>query len=74
MSQPIRVVARIVGRPETLDELAALLEGLVAPTRAEAGCHQYEMLRSTSDPTLFTFVEEWESDAALDAHLATDHL
>lgn len=31
-------------------------------------------MQNSADPTDFTFVEEWSSDEALDAHLATEHL
>jgi quinol monooxygenase YgiN len=47
---------------------------LIEPTRKEAGCISYELLQNKQDPTDLTFVEEWESDAALDAHLATEHI
>jgi quinol monooxygenase YgiN len=32
------------------------------------------LLQNNEDPAQFTFVEEWESDAALEAHLKTPHL
>lgn len=70
----IRVVAHITARPETVDETRDLLLSLIEPTRAESGCVTYELMQNTTDPTDFTFVEEWTSDAALDAHLETEHL
>ena len=70
----LRVVARIPAQPDKVDELREVLTGLIAPTRQEAGCILYELLQNNADPTDFTFVEEWESDAALDAHLETDHI
>jgi len=70
----LRVVARMVANPEAIDEVRSILVGLVEPTRAEPGCVVYELLQNNSDPTDFTFVEEWESDAALDAHLSTEHI
>ena len=69
----LRVVARAVARPDKIDELRSTLLALIEPTRKEPGCIRYEMLQNNSDPTDFTFVEEWESDAALNAHLETDH-
>lgn len=72
--ESLRVVARMVARAESVDEVREVLSGLVAPTRAEAGCVVYELLQNRADPTDFTFVEEWESDAALDAHLSAPHL
>jgi quinol monooxygenase YgiN len=40
----------------------------------EAGCISYVLLQNNADPTDFTFVEEWESEAALEAHLGSPHL
>jgi quinol monooxygenase YgiN len=70
----LRVVARMIARPEKVDEVRSVLVGLIAPTRVEAGCLVYELLQNREDSTDFTFVEEWESDEALDAHLASEHL
>jgi quinol monooxygenase YgiN len=70
----LRVVARMVARPEGVEEVRSILAGLIGPTRAERGCVGYELLQNRSDPTDFTFVEEWEDDAALDAHLSAGHI
>jgi len=70
----LRVVARIKARPESVVEVRELLRGLVEPTRKESGCISYELLQNTEDPADFTFVEEWESAAALESHAASDHL
>lgn len=70
----IRVVAHITAKPEKIEELKEMLLGLIAPTRVEAGCSRYELHQNNADPTDFAFIEEWESDAALDAHLSAPHL
>jgi quinol monooxygenase YgiN len=70
----IRVVARIPAKPETVEDVKALLTGLIEPTRKEAGCIQYDLWQNLKMPTDFTFVEQWESAAALEAHLETEHL
>ena len=69
----IRVVAHVTARPDTIDQIREALLTLIDPTRAETGCVAYELLQDSSDPTKFAFVEEWESDAALDAHMETEH-
>lgn len=74
MSNTVRIVAHIPARPDKVDEVRAALSALLAPTRAEAGCLSYELLQNRQDPTDFTFVEEWESDAAIDSHMASAHL
>jgi quinol monooxygenase YgiN len=50
------------------------MEALIAPTAKEAGCRRYDLYRSTSDPAVWVFFEEWESQADLDAHVASAHL
>jgi quinol monooxygenase YgiN len=70
----MKVILRLAAQPDKVDELKAILTGLVAPTRKEAGCLSYEIFQNRSDPCDFTFVEEWASDAALDAHWATPHV
>ena len=71
---PLRIVARIVAKPDRIEETRALLVSLIAPTRKEPGCLSYELLQNLADPADFTFVEKWESEAAFAAHLATEHL
>ena len=73
-NQTIRVVARIVAIPEKVDEVRAILMELIEPTCQEDGCIKYELLENQADSTDFTFVEEWSSNAALDAHLASNHI
>lgn len=74
MQKTLRVVARVVALPEQVEALKELLIGLVEPTRQEPGCLYYELLQNQQDPTDFTFVEEWESQEHLKAHLASEHL
>lgn len=71
---PVRVIARITAQPGKEAELETVLRALIAPTRQESGCISYQLLRHQSDATEFTFVEEWKSDAAIDAHFETSHL
>lgn len=70
----IRVVAHLQAHPEKTVELRDLLEGLIIPTRQEAGCVSYELLESLEDPAKLTFVEEWTSEEALQAHFETEHI
>jgi quinol monooxygenase YgiN len=68
----VRVIARAVARDGKAEELKELLRGLIAPTRAEAGCIYYELFESNL-PGLLYFNELWESQAHLDAHAASSH-
>ena len=68
------IIGTVTARPETREELAALLQAQVAPTRDEAGCINYDFHCDASDPCVFVFYENWTSRAALDAHLEMPHL
>ena len=68
------IIGTLTARPETREELASLLMALVAPTRAEAGCINYDFHIDAADPCVFVFYENWTDRAALDAHLAMPHL
>jgi quinol monooxygenase YgiN len=70
----LHVIARIVARPDTIDEVKAIAVSMIAPTHREPGCLKYELYQNDEDPTDFTFVEEWTDGAALDAHAAAPHI
>ncbi len=75
MSKPtLRVVARLAAFPDKVAELKFLLLSIIEPTRQEQGYIKYELLQNQADPTDFTFVEEWESAALLEQHLASNHI
>lgn len=71
---PLHVLALLRARPGREAELRVLARSLLAPTRAEEGCLRYVLVEDPSDPALLSFVEEWASEAALQAHLQTPHL
>ena len=65
----ITVVATFQSRPGKEAELRDALIGLLAPTRKESGCLNYDLHQSTEESGKFLFHENWTSKAALDAHL-----
>jgi len=74
MSETVRVIAHLVALPNRQEALKSTLAGLVEPTRQEKGCQLYQLLQSQSDPTEFVFIEEWENQAMLNAHLTSPHI
>jgi quinol monooxygenase YgiN len=61
-------------RPEKAAAFEALFRAYVEPSRAEAGCMAYHMLRDRQDPTLFIFYEVWQSREHLAIHSALPHM
>lgn len=70
----IVVVGSLKARAGKEDATREALAGLVAPTHAEDGCILYALHQGVADTTRFAFVERWESQAKLDAHLGSDHI
>lgn len=71
---PLHVIALLRAKPGRERELRDLARSLLAPTRAESGCIRYVLVEDPADPARLTFVEEWQSEAALAAHLQSPHL
>lgn len=71
---PLHVIAILRAQPGAEEELRQLARGLLGPTRAESGCIRYELIADPEDRAELTFVETWESEAHLAAHLKTPHL
>ncbi len=70
----LTVVARIRAKPGLEEKVKAELLALVAPTRSEPGCINYDLHQSLDDESLFLFYENWVSRKDLDDHLKTPHL
>ena len=70
----IKVVAKQYVKEGRLEEFLPIAKKLVEETNEkDAGCIRYEMYQDISNPLTVTVIEEWESDAALDAHMKSAH-
>lgn len=72
--QTLTIVAILRARAGREDELGRRLAALVAPTRAEPGCINYDLHRADADPAVWVLHENWRSDADLALHFATPAL
>jgi quinol monooxygenase YgiN len=75
MADVITVLAKIRAAKGKGDALAALLkEQADAVTKAEPGCLVYRPHRSSKDPDLFIWYEQYKDEAALDVHRKAPYL
>jgi quinol monooxygenase YgiN len=74
MSASVHVVARYLAKSGKEEALKAVLIALIAPSRRELGCYQYDLLTNPLDPRELCFVERWENDKSVDQHAASEHL
>ncbi len=61
-------VAEFVSKEGKDVELRELLQGLIAPTRAEAGCLSYALHRAVDCEKTYTMIERFKSKADFDFH------
>jgi (4S)-4-hydroxy-5-phosphonooxypentane-2,3-dione isomerase len=54
-------------------EVAAVFQKLTEESRKEAGCLMYQVHRHKTDPRRFFLYEQYQDDAALEAHRSTPH-
>jgi quinol monooxygenase YgiN len=68
-AKSLTVVARIKAKPGKEIQVRKELLSLVAPSRKDAGCLNYDLHQALDNPALFLFHENWASKAHLDQHL-----
>ncbi|MBK5274890.1 MAG: antibiotic biosynthesis monooxygenase [Desulfuromonadales bacterium] len=69
----ITIAAKLVAKRGSVEAVKAELLKLVLPTRKESGCIEYHLHQDNSDPAQFLFYETWESAAAIEKHISSDH-
>ncbi|UCF39016.1 MAG: antibiotic biosynthesis monooxygenase [Acidobacteriota bacterium] len=70
----VTVIATIKAKAGKEEATRKALMALIEPTRAEAGCINYDLHQLTDDSTVFVFHENWKTKEDLDQHLAKPHL
>ena len=70
----LTVVAQFKAKPGKESSVRRELLSLVAPSRKDAGCLNYDLHQALNNSALFLFHENWVSQAHLDAHLQNPDL
>jgi quinol monooxygenase YgiN len=70
----IVVVGRVQTDAEKRAELIRIAHAVVTASRLDEGCISYRFYEDTEAANDFVFIEEWESEEALQAHFATQHI
>ena len=70
----IKVTANNNVKAECVEQYLTITKELVEKTNAlDKGCIKYELCKDVKDPLHFVMLEEWESQADLDAHMKSEH-
>jgi quinol monooxygenase YgiN len=67
------VLAKWIARPGEEEAVAAAIDALIEPSRAEPGMLVYQPHRDPADPRVFLLYEQYVDEAAYRAHGESDH-
>lgn len=70
----LHVMAHVEARPDAVAAVRSVLDALLAPSRAEPGCIDYQVFEEGTRPGHFVTMECWADPAAFDAHMASAHV
>jgi len=70
---PVKVIALVSVKSGHEDAFIDAAKSCVAASRAEPGVLQYELWQETDGDHRFIFNELYQDDAAVEAHMTSDH-
>jgi quinol monooxygenase YgiN len=68
------VCATWIAKEGEAENVAAAVEKMVGPSRAEPGILQYQPHRDPENPNVFFFYEQYADQAAYDSHVESEHM
>lgn len=73
-SKKVTILAQIKAKKGMEEKLRQQSLALVAPTRSEPGCINYELHQGDNDKSLLIFYESWVSKKDLEKHLEMPYM
>ena len=71
--EKIVLIARLKVKPDSVEQAKQAALAIVADSRAEADCFNYDFHQAVDDDTIFMWHETWANKAAIEAHGASAH-
>ena len=69
----IHILASFEVKNDKLSDFISLCNELIEKSRKEKGCISYHLQQNTEKENHLVFVEEWESNEAIEQHNASEH-
>ena len=70
----IAIVAKQKVKNEEIETFIEIAKKLVKEThKYDEGCIHYDLFQDKNNPQIFTFIEKWENQDALNKHMQSDH-
>ena len=70
----LTIVANIIAKADKIELVKSELLKLIAITRSEEGCINYDLHQDNENPAHFMFYENWQSRELWQAHMENQHL
>jgi quinol monooxygenase YgiN len=67
-------IGRVRTNADLRDQLVSIGQRVASASRSEPGCISYQVCQDTESDYDYVFVEEWESEDALQQHFRTPHV
>ena len=69
----IKIVAKSVIKDDEREKYIQLSRELIEKSRQEEGCISYGLYQDINNSSIFTFIEEWQDQKAIDLHNNSEH-
>lgn len=73
-NEQLTIVAHIYAKPDHKELVKSELIKLIAKTRAEEGCLNYDLHQDNENENLFLFYENWTNRDLWQKHMENDHI
>lgn len=69
----IKIVAKSVIKDDEREKYIQLSRELIEKSRQEEGCISYGLYQDINNSSIFTFIEEWQDQKAIELHNNSEH-
>ncbi|OOM77281.1 putative monooxygenase YcnE [Clostridium puniceum] len=69
----IKIVAKSIIEDDKKDTYLQLAKELIEKSRKEEGCISYGLFQDINNASVFTFIEEWKDQKAIEIHNNSEH-
>lgn len=67
------IVAKVFVKPDKIKDFIEAAKEMIEKSNLESGCSFYQLYQDPYENTKFVFVEQYDNQAAVDAHFASDY-
>ena len=69
----IRIVAQSVIKDDKREDYIQLAKELIEKSKQEQGCISYGLFQDINDPSIITFIEDWQDQKSIELHRNSEH-